>query len=85
MSGVINWSGLSGVPTAIHIHAGTPGRTGYAYFDLKNIPKTITGSMIFTSAFTESQEGSVGGGGYYFDIHTAAYPQGEIRGQIIAH
>ncbi|MEJ0106340.1 MAG: CHRD domain-containing protein [Bacteroidota bacterium] len=41
--------------------------------------------MNFTSAFTESQESGVSKNTYYFDIHTAAHPDGEIRGQIIAH
>jgi hypothetical protein len=85
MTGQISWSGLSGAPTAIHIHGGSIGRNGYPYFVLVNIPKTLTGSMIFSSVFTESEEGGVGVDKYYFDIHTAAYPAGEIRGQIFSH
>jgi len=85
MSGVINWAGLSGVPTAIHIHNGGVGKNGYATFVMVNVPKTQTGSMSFSSAFTESQETGVSKNTYYFDIHTSAFPEGEIRGQIIAH
>lgn len=84
MSGVIKWSGLSGKPTAIHIHNGGEGRNGYATFNLP-IPKGVKDSLNFISSFTESQEGGVAGSGYYFDIHTTAYPTGEIRGQIFAH
>lgn len=85
MKGKINWSNLSGAPTAIHIHAGMPGKNGYPYFVLVNIPNKATDSLNFTSAFTEALEGTVSAGVYYFDIHTAAFPAGEIRGQIIAH
>ena len=85
MTGKIKWAGLSGTPTAIHIHAGTPGRNGYPYFVMVNVPKGSTDSLYFRSVFTESEEGGVKGSGYYFDIHTTAFPNGEIRGQIIAH
>lgn len=85
MTGTIKWSGLSGSPTAIHIHGGNPGRNGYPLFIMINIPKGTTDSLNFRSVLTESQETSVGTGGFYFDIHTSAYPNGEIRGQIIAH
>lgn len=85
MTGTLKWTGLSGSPTAIHIHSGLPGRNGYAYFVEVNIPKGTSDSLNFRSEFTESLEAGVAKGNYYFDIHTAAYPQGEIRGQIIAH
>ena len=85
MTGVLKWVGLSGSPTAIHIHGANPGRNGIPLFVEINIPKGTTDSLNFRSVLTESQETSVGTGGFYFDIHTAAYPQGEIRGQIIAH
>jgi hypothetical protein len=85
MKGKISWSNLSGAPTAIHIHAGMPGKNGYPYFILVNVPKGATDSLNFTSAFTEALEGTITAGAYYFDIHTAAYPNGEIRGQIVAH
>jgi len=85
MSGKLKWVGLSGSPTAIHIHGANPGRNGIALFIEVKIPKGATDSLLFSSSLTESQETSVSTGGFYFDIHTAAYPEGEIRGQIIAH
>ncbi len=84
LKGVIKWSGLSGSPTAIHIHAGAVGRNGYPYFLMVNVPTGTTDSLNFTSAFTQAQE-TITYGNYYFDIHTAAYPNGEIRGQLVAH
>ncbi|MBS1608256.1 MAG: CHRD domain-containing protein [Bacteroidetes bacterium] len=85
MKAVVKWTGLSGSPTAIHIHAALPGKNGYPYFVLVNVPKGINDSINFTSAFTEALEAGVSKGSYYFDIHTSAFPNGEIRGQIVAH
>jgi hypothetical protein len=85
LHGTIKWGSLSGSVTAIHIHGAYAGKNGYPYFVLQNIPKGLTDSINFTSAFTESLEGGIPRGAYYFDIHTAAFPAGEIRGQIIAH
>ena len=83
--GTIKWSSLTGTPTAIHIHFGAPGKTGYPYFNLVKVPKGLTDSVTFSSSFTESLEGGVSRNLYYFDIHTSTFPNGEIRGQIIAH
>src|SRR5437868_3233416 len=38
MTGTIKWSGLSGSHTAIHIHAGSPGRNGYPFFVMVKVP-----------------------------------------------
>ncbi|MGC4034652.1 MAG: CHRD domain-containing protein [Chitinophagaceae bacterium] len=86
LNATIKWTGLSGPPTAIHIHNGPIGRANsYPQFIMQNIPKGITDSITFKSPFTESQETGVKSDLYYFDIHTAAYPDGEIRGQLLAH
>lgn len=83
--GTLKWAGLSGAPTAIHIHGGMPGKNGYPYHVMVTFPKGKTDSLNFRSVFTESEEGGISKSAYYFDIHTAAFPQGEVRGQIIAH
>ncbi len=84
LSGVINWTGLSGAPTAIHFHGpARVGKNNIQQFTLTKIPAAATGNLTFESVFTESQEGSMIEGLFYYDIHTAAYPNGEIRGQII--
>lgn len=84
LSGVINWTGLSGGPTAIHFHGfANPGGNNIYQFVLDKVPAVASGSMNFQSAFTGAQEGSLIQGTYYYDIHTAAFPNGEIRGQIL--
>lgn len=83
--GTISWAGLSGAPTGIHIHG--PAKAGAARLDklitLSGFPAAATGSIAIESPFTQSQEGSMKVQMVYFDIHTAAFPNGEIRGQII--
>ncbi len=85
LTGTVSWSGLSGPPTAIHFHGpAIPGRNNrFELFTLIKVPAAASGSVNFESAFTESEEGWLETNQFYFDIHTAAYPNGEIRGQII--
>jgi CHRD domain len=84
LSGTLTWTGLSGAPTAIHFHGpARAGRNNIYQFVLVKVPATASGSMTFQSVFTEAQEESLIGGLYYYDIHTGAFPNGEIRGQIL--
>jgi len=85
LSGTISWSGLSGAPTAIHFHGpAIAGRNNrFELITLIKVPASATGSVSFESPFTEVQESWLESGQFYFDIHTAAKPNGEIRGQVI--
>jgi hypothetical protein len=86
LSGTLSWTGLSGAPTAIHFHGlAQPGRNNISQFVLVKVPSVASGSMTFQSIFTEAQEESLINGYFYYDIHTTAYPNGEIRGQILLH
>jgi hypothetical protein len=62
-------------PTAMHIHTGTVTQTGNVAFDLG-----LTGSGVVT--LTNEQAHLMAAGGYYINVHTAANPAGEIRGQV---
>jgi hypothetical protein len=77
----ITVSGLAA--TAAHIHEGAPGISGPIIFPLS---ETATGSGIWVSApdatLTEAQLATLRAGGLYFNAHSAAFPNGEIRGQI---
>jgi hypothetical protein len=89
----VSWSGLTGPVTAMHIHGLAP--TGYAVgvvqtFTIANIvrcpasPTTACGSYSGTfqvDGFVVKEQDLLNGM-YYVNIHTAAYPGGEIRGQI---
>jgi hypothetical protein len=72
------YSGL--VVTVGHIHKGEVGVSGPVEF-----PFTITASPIaFTSsALTASEESDLMENKFYVNLHSTAYPGGEIRGQLI--
>ena len=75
---------LSGMTaTAAHIHTGAIGVNGAVLFALT---ETAAGSGVWVSAagamLTEAQIDSLNSGGLYFNAHSAAFPGGEIRGQI---
>jgi hypothetical protein len=78
---VITYSGLSGPAVAAHFHgpadkgANAPPVVPIAQSDL---PSPIAG----TADLTDSQIGELTAGKWYFNIHTAANPGGEIRGQL---
>ena len=75
---------LTGVAaTMAHIHTGNLGTNGGVIFPLT---QTATGSNIWVSAadatMTDAQIAVMKAGGLYFNAHSAAFPGGEIRGQI---
>lgn len=81
----VNWTGLTGEPTMAHIHGpAARGENAGPKHDLSNLlVKAATGS--FTDSVmvgNDIKEDSLLLGHYYFNIHTAANPGGEIRGQI---
>jgi hypothetical protein len=71
------------VATAAHIHTGVAGVNGAILFPLTETP---AGSGIWVSApdatLTEAQLAMLRAGGLYFNAHSIAFPNGEIRGQI---
>lgn len=72
----VTFSGLTA--TQAHIHKGLPGVNGAPEFSL-----TTTSPINFTVTMTASQENDLMEGKYYVNIHSSAYPGGEIRGQIV--
>ena len=89
----INWSGLTGAVTAAHIHGLAP--TGFnagvvqtfstsAIVRCATVSNTSCGSYKGTLLVDDVvvKEADLLNGVYYINLHTAAYPGGEIRGQI---
>ena len=67
-------------PTNGHIHKGAVGVSGGVIFPFASFTSPIT----YTSAALDAtQEADVNAGLYYVNIHTAAFPNGEIRGQLV--
>jgi CHRD domain len=69
--------------TAAHIHTGFAGTNGGVIFPFT---ETAPGSGVLVAAadasMTDAQIVALNAGGLYFNAHSAAYPGGEVRGQI---
>jgi hypothetical protein len=62
-----------------HIHIGAIGVNGPIVFPLTSLTSPIT----YTSpALTTAQEADLKEGRYYVNLHSTAFPNGEIRGQL---
>lgn len=78
-----NYSGLSGAPTAAHFHgpAESGKNAGVAtWISTKGspLPSPFNGS----ATLTDEQAADLMAGHWYVNIHTAANPGGEVRGQL---
>ena len=75
----VTYSALTGPALAAHFHVGAVGAKG---------PPTVpvTGSVASpisgTATLTDAQAADLEAGKFYFNIHTAANPGGEVRGQV---
>jgi len=77
----LTYSGLSGPATAAHFHGpAEPGKnTGVAVA----IPNAGTSPAEGSATLTDAQAADLMAGKYYVNVHTAANPGGEIRGQVM--
>ncbi len=73
----VTYSGMT--PVAGHLHAGTPGQVGGVEVSFTNVTTSpITG----TATLTDDQANKLLAGGMYANLHSAAYGNGEIRGDV---
>lgn len=86
VSVVMSWTGLiGGPPSAAHIHCCVPtDANGPVVIPFTGFPTTISGtySNTFTGVSLANIAG-IEGGLAYINIHNAAFPGGEIRGDIV--
>ena len=88
---IVEYSGLSGALAAAHIHTGAAGVNGGVILPLAASASPMVGTL---TAADFSASGSVTtfaeavaaikAGETYVNLHTAANPGGEIRGQVVA-
>ena len=77
-----NHSGLSGPVTAAHFHGPAAlGKNAGIALAIANgaLPAEFEGS----TPLTEAQAADLMAGRWYLNLHTAAFPAGEIRGQVV--
>ena len=76
----LSGSGLSGPATVAHFHGpADPGaNAGVAIA----IPNATSSPAEGSATLTDAQAADLAAGKYYVNVHTAANPGGEIRGQV---
>jgi hypothetical protein len=80
LSWKLSYSGLSGPATAAHFHG--PAEAGKNAGVAVAIPNATSSPVEGSATLTDAQAADLEGGKYYVNIHTAANPGGEIRGQV---
>ena len=80
LSWKLTYSGLSGPATAAHFHG--PAESGKNAGVAVAIPNATTSPTEGSATLTDAQAADLMAGKYYVNVHTAANPGGEIRGQV---
>lgn len=75
----ITYKGLSGPATGAHIHGpAMPGQNAGVVVPFQSAASPISGEAMLT----EAQAADLTAGKLYVNVHTAANPNGEVRGQL---
>jgi hypothetical protein len=79
-----SWSGLTTPANASHIHCcALPGTNAAVLFPFAGVPAATSGAIPEqTFAITPAQVASLEAGLMYMNVHSTAFPGGEIRGQL---
>jgi CHRD domain len=81
----LTWTGLTGTAAALHFHGpALPGANASPIVTLTITTPAATGGATGEVTITEAQEADMLAGKWYWNVHTATYPGGEIRGQVLA-
>ena len=80
LSWKLTYSGLTGPATAAHFHG--PAEPGKNAGVAVAIPNATSSPAEGSATLTDAQAADLEAGRYYVNVHTAANPAGEIRGQV---
>ena len=80
LSWKLTYSGLTGPATAAHFHG--PAEAGKNSGVAVAIPNATSSPVEGSATLTDAQAADLLAGKLYINIHTAANPGGEIRGQV---
>ena len=80
LSWKVTYTGLSGPATAAHFHG--PAESGKNAGVAVAIPNAVSSPAEGSATLTDAQAADLTSGKYYVNVHTAANPAGEIRGQV---
>lgn len=79
VAGVVTLNGINA--TAAHIHEAPPGANGPVIVPLAR-SSNVTFSVPAGARLSEAQYASYKAGNLYVNVHSAAYPGGELRAQL---
>lgn len=81
VSWTVTYSGLTGPATAAHFHGPAPvGQAAGVEVPLKG---DLTSPIAGSASVSDAQAADLRAGQWYVNVHTAAHPAGEIRGQVV--
>ena len=78
----VTYEGLTGDATAAHFHG--PAAADATAGPVVPIEGDLASPIEGSATLTEEQATQLQDGMWYFNVHTALYPDGEIRGQVMA-
>ena len=83
LSYTINWTGLTGNLTAAHFHGpATATESAGPMLDIIISTNGMSGATSTTVTVTDAFESALLDGKIYYNLHTALYPNGEVRSQV---
>jgi hypothetical protein len=80
----ITWNGISGAASDIHFHGpAAVGVDAGAILPVVATTNGVNGNATATVVVDDAFEDALLSGNIYYNIHTVANPDGEIRGQVV--